>query len=350
MSLAVAANVPLAPLTTLELGGNAQYFVEVESRATLIAALEWARERALPVSVIAGGSNVLIDDRGLSGLVLRMRTRGVEYDGARVRVEAGEPWDDFVAACTARGLCGVECLSGIPGSVGATPIQNVGAYGQEVASSIARVEVLDRANLQSAWWEPAACGFDYRSSRWKREPARHIVLSVEFALRAGVPDPPRYAELTRALGADQPSLERLRQCVLMLRRSKSMLLEASDENHRSAGSFFLNPIVSAAAADELARLSRERGLPSEPPRYPQADGTVKLSAAWLIEHSGTRKGERAGHVGVSSKHALALVHHGGGSSGELVALAKRIRARVQSEFGLQLMAEPVLLGFDSEPF
>jgi UDP-N-acetylmuramate dehydrogenase len=348
MSLRIERDVPLAPFTTLELGGRAQHFAEVQSRAELLEGLAWARERGLPVSVIAGGSNVLISDRGIAGLVLRMRTRGVEFAAERVSVEAGENWDELVAACVQRELCGLECLSGIPGSVGATPIQNVGAYGQEVASSITRVDVLDRQTLQSAWWEPAACGFGYRSSRFKREPGRFIVLAVEFGLRAGVPDPPRYPELARALAADA-SVGAVRRCVLALRRAKSMLLEADDDNRRSAGSFFLNPVLSAAQADEVERRASALGA-SELPRYLQADGTMKLSAAWLIEHSGTHKAERLGHVGVSSKHTLSLVHHGDGSSSELLALAELVRERVQNVFGVQLTAEPVLMGFDDPRF
>jgi UDP-N-acetylmuramate dehydrogenase len=351
----VSEQVPLAQFTTLELGGPAQYFTQVDERVTLMAALQWARARGLPVTLLGGGSNVVVSDAGIAGLVLRMRTRGIQHAlGAgetRVAVEAGEDWDAFVAGCVQQDLAGLECLSGIPGEVGATPIQNVGAYGQEVSTSIVRVEVLDRQTLQTSWFDTDACGFGYRSSRFKLEPARHVVLAVTFALRPGGAPTLAYPELTRALAADggAPSLADVRRAVLALRSAKSMLLDPADENRRSAGSFFLNPIVSSQVADELARRAQRIGVlqqPAELPRYAQADGRVKLSAAWLIEHSGTRKGERVGAVGVSSRHALALVHHGGGSSAELLAFAREINRRVRTTFGIELQPEPQCLGFE----
>jgi UDP-N-acetylmuramate dehydrogenase len=355
MSLVITDQVPLAPHTTLELGGPAEHFARIEDRASLLEALHWAKSRALPVTVLGGGSNVVVSDRGVAGLVLQLRTRGVSltHDAEQVCInaEAGEDWDGVVARSVAENLAGLECLSGIPGSVGATPIQNVGAYGQEVANCLQAVEVLERSTLQTSWLRSAACEFGYRSSRFKREAERFIVLSVRFALAPGGAASLRYAELARALAAvsSAPSLAEVRAAVLQLRRAKSMLLEPHDENRRSVGSFFLNPVVSAQQAGAIATRARELGLlaaDQDLPSYPQADGSVKLSAAWLIEHSGTVKGERQGAVGVSSRHALALVHHGGARSAELIALARTLRERTRNRFGLLLDAEPVMLGFE----
>jgi UDP-N-acetylmuramate dehydrogenase len=360
-SLSIAQQVPLAQLTTLELGGHAQHFVRVNDQRTLHDALHWADEQALPVSVLGGGSNVVISDGGVAGLLLHMALRGIQtLDAADGRVlvtaEAGEPWDELVALAVERDLAGVECLSGIPGLVGATPIQNVGAYGQEVADTIERVEVFDR-QLQSMRSLPASeCGFRYRDSAFKHAPGRYIVLAVTFALvRAGKPSL-RYAELTRALGTpaggNRPSLAQVRQTVIALRRAKSMVLDANDENRRSAGSFFTNPIVSTEQAAEVVTKAQALGVAQsaeDVPRYPQDDGRVKLAAGWLIERAGVKKGERLGQVGVSSRHALALVHHGQGSTSELIALAKHVRSSVQRAFGVTLEPEPVFMGFDTPP-
>jgi UDP-N-acetylmuramate dehydrogenase len=351
------AGVALAPLTSLGLGGSAEHFVRVESREALIDALRFAREHDLPVTVLGGGSNVVISDAGIAGMTIAIATRGVsvQRDAARVIVQAqaGEPWDALVARCVADDLAGLECLSGIPGLVGATPIQNVGAYGQEVSDTIAAVEVLDRESLQVTTLAPSACDFAYRHSAFKRAPARYVVLSVSFALTPGGAPALRYAELTQALAhVPSPSLEQTRACVLALRAKKSMLLDPHDANFRSAGSFFTNPIVSSAQADAVAQRALAAGLiadAAELPRYPQADGRVKLAAGWLIERSGTHKGERLGAVGVSTRHALALVHHGGARTQDLIELAKLVRARVEQRFGVTLVAEPVLLGFATEP-
>ncbi|HEY2734653.1 MAG TPA: UDP-N-acetylmuramate dehydrogenase [Polyangiales bacterium] len=354
--LVIRDQQPLAELTSLELGGAAEHFAAIEERAQLIEAFAWASRRARPTTILGGGSNVIVSDRGVPGLVLRMQTRGIEITSAgELIAQAGESWDGLVARSVDEGLAGIECLSGIPGQAGATPIQNVGAYGQEIAQSLRAVEVLDRSTGQIAWLGAEACDFAYRSSRFKREPDRYVVLAVRFGLRRGPAQAPRYAELAKALAAisGEPSLEQVRAAVLSLRRAKSMLIEAGDENRRSVGSFFLNPIVSAAQADEVAMRARASGLLAareEMPRYPQADGSLKLSAAWLIEKSGTRKGERFGGVGISTRHSLALVHHGGASTGELLALAETVRARVRSAFQIELAPEPVPLGFDRAPF
>jgi UDP-N-acetylmuramate dehydrogenase len=348
----IREQVPLAPYTTLELGGPAQYFVRVEARAELVEALSWAAARGLPVSVLGGGSNVVVSDAGCSGLVAVIATRGIDSrrDGERtlLTAEAGEVWDELVALSVQERLAGLECMSGIPGKVGATPIQNVGAYGQEVSACLDAVEVLDRSDLATRWLTAGECELGYRDSRFKREPGRFIVLAVRFALRPGGAPTLRYPELIDALGSNEtPSLADVRDAVLGLRRGKSMLIEPGAENRRSVGSFFLNPIVTASEARALVDRALEQGSiarAEELPQYPQPDGRLKLSAAWLIERSGTRKGERHGAVGVSSRHTLALVHHGDGTSRELLELAERVRARVRQAFALELRLEPVLLG------
>ena len=354
MPLIVADQVSLAPYTTLQMGGPAQHLAQITDRATLVEALDWAKARALPITILGGGSNVVISDRGIPGVVLVMQTRGIvltkQRDAVHATVEAGEPWDGFVERCVQEDLAGLECLSGIPGAVGATPIQNVGAYGQEVASCIEAVEVVDRSTSQIAWLGAEACNLGYRASRFKREPARFIVLAVRFALAPGAAPTLRYAELARsvAAGGELATLASVRQHVRALRRTKSMLLEPEDENRRSVGSFFLNPIVAAAQAADITARAQSLGLiatDDDLPRYPQPDGRQKLSAAWLIERSGTQRGERAGGVGISSRHALALVHHGGARSAELLAFAARVRERVRNTFGIELEQEPVMLGF-----
>ncbi len=351
--------VPLAPLTSFELGGNAQSFARIEDRDTLLEALRWAADRSLPVTVLGGGSNVVVSDRGVSGLVLQMAIGGVSFTAehagvVQLRASAGERWDELVAQSVARQLAGLECLSGIPGLLGATPIQNVGAYGQEVADTIVSVEVLDRATLGLRELTPAQCAFAYRSSAFKAQPEAHVVLGVTFALRAHGAPTLRYAELQSALavGAQAPSLQTVRDTVLALRRNKSMVRGADDENRRSAGSFFTNPIVTAEQAQRVVHCALERKLVSDSaavPRYLQPDGRVKLAAGWLIENAGVHKGMRRGHFGVSSRHALALVHHGGGKSEELVALAREVKARVHQAFGVTLSVEPVFLGWAEDP-
>jgi UDP-N-acetylmuramate dehydrogenase len=340
MQPSIAQDVPLAPLTTLELGGPARWFTEVADEDSLRAALAWADERAITAVVLGGGSNLVVADEGWDGLAIRIVARGVTImERARVSAAAGEPWDALVGRTVDAGLAGLECLSGIPGSVGATPIQNVGAYGQEVADTIAGVRVLDRAARSIEWWSPARCEFGYRTSAFKRAPSRYVVLEVEYALREGDPAPPRYAELARALAA-APSLTQVRDAVIGLRRAKSMVIDPADPNRRSVGSFFTNPIVDPSRADAVMRGTDETTMP----RWPQADGRIKLAAAWLIERAGITKGMRRGAVGVSTRHSLALVHHGGGTTRELLALAREIRDCVRARFDIELEPEPVLLG------
>jgi len=344
-ALQIEKGVSLAPYTSLELGGAAEYFARIRERDQLVEALSWAHKAGQRVTLLGGGSNVIVSDRGVSGLVLRMETEGVALDSATglVTAQAGESWERLVERCVAAELSGIECLSGIPGSVGAAPIQNIGAYGQELSQTVKAVEVLDVRALTTRWVEAAACGFSYRQSRWKRAPGDEVVLALALQLAPHARPHVHYAELLRALSGAEPTPRLVRDRVLELRRNKSMLLEAAshDPNRRSVGSFFLNPVVSASEAE------RVRANAGELPQYPQADGTVKLSAAWLIEHAGTHKGERHGAVGVSSKHCLALVHHGGGTTRALLDLAAELRARVHDRFGIALELEPVRLGFDA---
>jgi UDP-N-acetylmuramate dehydrogenase len=352
----IRADEPLAPHTTLELGGPARAFATARSEDELVGLLAWAEERALPAFVLGGGSNLVIPDAGFPGLVVQVGLRGLTFQpsGAQVLVtaRAGELWDDVVAACVARGLAGLECLSGIPGRAGATPIQNVGAYGEDVAGTVVAVRVLDRRTRRVRVVDPSECAFGYRTSAFKHRLTAAVVLGVTFALAPGAVAPLRYPELAAALGdRPSPSLEEIREVVLRLRRGKSMVLDAADPNRRSAGSFFTNPIVPAAFADELARRAVSDGLAedvAQVPRYPAGPGQVKLAAAWLIERAGISRGLRRGAVGVSSRHCLALVHHGGGSTAELLGLAREVRAAVEVRFGVRLVPEPVVLGASAE--
>jgi UDP-N-acetylmuramate dehydrogenase len=352
VSLIVRDDVPLAPLTTLELGGRARHYVEAADDATILAALAWATARGEAALVFGGGSNLVVADGGFDGLVIHVATRGraYAYAGAEVRVTAaaGEPWDELVADTVARGLAGLECLSGIPGLTGATPIQNVGAYGQEVADTIRSVRVFDRRDEIVLELPPSECAFGYRDSAFRRAPERHVVLGVTFGLRANGAPTLRYRELADALaGTSAPTLAATRDAVLALRRRKSMVIDAADPNRRSVGSFFTNPIVTADVAERLAARAVADGVvaaASDVPRWPVGPGHVKLSAGWLIERSGIARGLRRGAVGVSSAHALALVHHGGGSTAELLSFAHDVRDEVRTRFDITLVPEPILVG------
>lgn len=342
--------VPLAPLTTLEVGGDARHFTEATDDAAVVEALRWAAARGLPVAILGGGSNVVVADGGFDGLVIRVAPRGVRFDAlpegaVAVTAAAGEPWDPLVGETVARGLGGLECLSGIPGLAGATPIQNVGAYGQEVADTIRSVRVLDRSTLEVRELSAGDCGFGYRDSRFKRDPDALVVLAVTFALRSGAPPALRYPELASALGAKAaPTLADTRAAVLALRAKKSMVIRAGDPNRRSAGSFFTNPVVDAAVAEEVARRAGVAG--NNMPRFATQGGRVKLSAAWLIEQAGFHKGRRRGPVGISTAHALALVNLGGARAADLLSLAAEMVASVRARLGITLVPEPVLLGAD----
>ena len=348
MALALVHDRPLAPLTTLGLGGTAHSFVEARTREDIFEVLALARAQALPVGVLGGGSNLVVPDDGFRGLVLQVATRGIARsvvgDYVLLTAQAGESWDELVGRAVDENLYGIECLTGIPGCVGATPIQNVGAYGQEVAQVIEAVEVLDRARGEVAWLSAAACGFGYRDSRFKRSPDAFVVLAVRFRLATRGAPALGYPELARAIAARaaMPALRDVQACVRELRSRKGMLIEPGWEP--SAGSFFTNPIVTAAQARDVALRAQSSGaiaVAQDMPQFIQSDGRVKLSAGWLIERAGIARGTTSGGVGVSAKHALALVHRGGGSTRDLLALAESIQRRVTERFGVALEIEPV---------
>lgn len=347
--LKIESRVALAPLTTLGVGGHAAHFVRVEHETELGDALAWAKNRSLDVRVLGGGSNIVVADAGFSGLVIDLALRGLHIHNlgteVEIRAAAGEPWDEFVATMVARGYQGLECLSGIPGRVGATPIQNVGAYGQEVSETICQVATVDTLEESARTFANAECEFSYRDSWFKsREPGRYIVTEVTFRLRLNTPPSLRYAELERHFrdqAINSPSLAQLREGVLQLRRAKSMVLDAHDPNSRSCGSFFVNPVLDPAHFAEFA--ARAAGLGTVP-QYPQSDGRVKLSAGWLIEQAGFPRGTRDGAVGLSTKHALALVAHGGARAADITRLAARVQAGVHERFGVRLEPEPVFWG------
>ncbi|MCH1865221.1 UDP-N-acetylmuramate dehydrogenase [Nocardioides sp. CFH 31398] len=347
----------LADRTTLRLGGPARRWVTATTTDALVEAVAGADEGGEPVLVLGGGSNLVVADDGVDGVVVEVATRGVRTDtdptgapstdpacgGELVTVAAGEDWDAFCARAVASGWVGVEALSGIPGSVGATPVQNVGAYGQEVAQTIWSVLTWDRRERRRRTLPAADCGFGYRDSRFKREPGRWVVLEVTFQLRRGdLGAPVRYAELARALGVEEGGrapLAAVRDAVLGLRRGKGMVLDDADPDTWSAGSFFTNPVLDDDAA---------AALPEDAPRWPVEGGGVKTSAAWLIQHAGFDRGhglERPGAtVGLSTKHTLALTNRGGATAEELLALAREVRDGVEAAYGVRLVNEPVLVG------
>lgn len=339
----------LKSYTTLRLGGNAHTLVVAAETDEVVASVRAAAASGHPVLILAGGSNVVIGDAGFPGTVVLLRTRGTRLlgaDGASVlvRVAAGQPWDDFVADTVANGWSGVECLSGIPGSAGATPIQNVGAYGQDVAETIVAVRVYDRLDGEIRAMTPEQCRFGYRSSIFKHS-ERWVVLEVDFRLAVtGESTPIRYAELAKALGVavgDRVPLARARDTVRALRAGKGMVLDAADPDTWSVGSFFTNPVLSQHAWSALRSRS---GAAGEPPSWTGVDGTVKVSAAWLIERAGFHRGYGAtGDVAISGKHTLALTNRGAGSTAALLALAREIRDGVQDRFGVLLHPEPVLV-------
>jgi UDP-N-acetylmuramate dehydrogenase len=364
----VAGRVLLAGFTTLGLGGPAACFVEADDDDQVVATVRGADAEGEPVLVLGGGSNLVVADEGFPGTVLRLGTRGVVItggdDGVDVTVAAGEDWDALVQRCVAEGLSGIECLSGIPGLAGATPIQNVGAYGQEVAETITAVRAYDRLRDATVGLSPAECGFGYRTSAFKRggglgparraeqDPAaatgRFVILGVTFRLaRDRMSSPLRYGELARALGAGEGArvpLGEARAAVLALRRGKGMVLDPGDPDTRSAGSFFTNPVLDPRQFAEVERRTAARSGGSVP-HYPAGEGLVKVPAAWLIEQAGFAKGYPGnGGARISSKHTLALTNPGGASTASLVALAREIRDGVRQAFGVELVSEPVLVG------
>jgi UDP-N-acetylmuramate dehydrogenase len=350
-------------MTTLGIGGAAGFFADAITEQMVTSGVRWAREHRQPLLVIGGGSNLLVADSGFPGLVLRISIRGIdtriEGENVRVTVAAGEPWDPLVALSVARGWAGLECLSGIPGLVGATPIQNVGAYGQETSETLVSVTALDLEALNILEIDVAGCGFGYRTSRFKTaDKDRFIILRVTYRLRAAagpaLRPALRYDELRRFLeenrsssSTSQPTLAETRDAVLTLRGRKAMVIDPADPDSRSVGSFFVNPIVTAARCEEIRRVAGLRERADLMPAFPQEDGRIKLSAAWLIERAGFQKGFVLGNVGLSNKHALAFINRGGGTAREVVELKNLVQRRVREAFGVELVPEPVFVGFEN---
>jgi UDP-N-acetylmuramate dehydrogenase len=346
-------NVPLAPLTTFHIGGPASFFAEAKSAEEVEQAIRFAESRQLPLFVLGGGSNLLIADAGWPGLVLRIAISGIDraadQDGkAMFNVGAAEPWDDFVAHAVAQNCAGVECLSGIPGSVGGTPVQNVGAYGQEVSQTIESVQVFDLKHKEVRELCAEACGFSYRSSIFNTtERGRFIILRVTYELAPGGSPHLGYADLKRHFesGPSDPSLAQVRQAVRQIRARKGMLIVEGDPDCRSAGSFFKNPVLSEEQHEALKKRAEAKGVTV--PSYPALEKNRKVSAAWLVEQSGFSRGYVLGHAGISSKHALAIVNRGGATAAEIIALKNEIQQRVFEIWGVNLEPEPVFVGLSS---
>jgi len=344
----IRENVPLAPFTTFRIGGPARYFTNVPAEDALEDALRFAGAKRLPVFVLGGGSNLLVADGGFPGLVIKIAIRGLEWepDGdsrTLVTAGAGEEWDGLVARAVERDLAGIECLSGIPGSVGGTPVQNVGAYGQEVSDVITNVRCFDRQTNSIVNLSREDCRFSYRASIFNTTAKdRYIVLQASYSLlNHGAPSI-RYADLMREFdrAASPPALADVRGAVCRIRARKAMLIVEGDPDCRSAGSFFKNPIITE---EQFAALRASDG--NSPPRYPAVDGKVKTAAAWLIEHAGFSKGYSLGAAAISTKHTLAIVNKGGATAEDILRLAREIQVRVRDRFGIELIPEPVFVGF-----
>jgi len=347
----IRENVALAPLTTLGVGGPARFFVEALTDAEVVEAVAFARSRQLPLFVLGGGSNLVVADAGFSGLVLKVGVAEVSQSTAPHELVtfiagAGFDWDALVAQTVDAGCAGMECLSGIPGTVGGTPVQNVGAYGQDVAETIQEVRALDLQSLDIKTLSNAECGFSYRSSIFNTsQRGRYIILRVSFGVRPGGKPSLRYGDLQKFFGdhPGEPSLAEVRAEVREIRLSKAMLIVPGEEDARSAGSFFKNPVVPQKVVEDLSPRLELRRL--QLPSYPAGDGFRKLPAAWLVEHAGFAKGYVKGAAGISRRHALAIINRGGATAADIIALKDEIQSRVQNEFGIQLQPEPVFVGF-----
>ncbi|MDT0474598.1 UDP-N-acetylmuramate dehydrogenase [Streptomyces sp. DSM 41014] len=343
-------DAPLAPLTTFRLGGPADRLVTATSDDEVIAAVREADDSGTPLLLIGGGSNLVVGDKGFAGTALVVATRGFTLDGTLLELAAGEVWSDAVARTVEAGLAGVECLAGIPGSAGATPIQNVGAYGQEVSSTITEVVAYDRTTRERVTLTNEQCAFSYRHSRFKADPERYVVLRVRYRLEdaGGLSAPLKYAETARALGVepgDRVPLDAARDTVLKLRAGKGMVLDPEDHDTWSAGSFFTNPILTDTAFAAFHARVRERlGDGVLPPAYPAGEGHTKTSAAWLIDKAGFTKGYGTGPARISTKHTLALTNRGAATTEDLLALAREVVAGVHEAFGVTLVNEPVTVG------
>ena len=348
--LKIEENVPLAPLTTLEIGGAARLFVRAEAESQVIEAVRFANENAIEIFILGGGSNIVVSDEGFDGLVLQIALKGIsqfeEKDGTvYVTAQAGEDWDEFVRFCVERNLAGVECLSGIPGLVGGTPVQNVGAYGQEVSETIVTVRVFDRKTKDVLELTNADCKFAYRKSIFNTtERERFIVLAVTYALKFDGEPKIIYRDLQEFFGEKKPNLAEARNAVLNIRRSKSMVIDESDPNSKSVGSFFKNPVVPKEEFKIIVERSKTLGNENVP-SFPFGENALKIPAAWLIEKSGFQKGFNQGRVGLSANHTLAIINHGAATAREVLNFKDQIQAKVKEKFGVELTPEPVFVGF-----
>jgi UDP-N-acetylmuramate dehydrogenase len=346
----IQENVALAPFTTLRVGGPARYFVEARTTEDMREAIAYAQKKQLPLFTLGGGSNLVVADSGWAGLVLKIGIMGINHRHSHHEpvfdAGAGEDWDSFVAITVAHNCSGIECLSGIPGTVGGTPVQNVGAYGQEVADTIQSVRVFDLQTMEEDELSNKECGFAYRTSIFNTiARGRYIVLQVSYALPHGGEAHIAYADLKKYFAGrtTPPTLAETREAVRSIRSSKAMLITEGDNDSRSAGSFFKNPVLTPEGYSRLTKLASERKL--DIPSYPAQNSQRKISAAWLVEHSGFSKGFTSGHVGLSSKHALALVNRGGATAEEIISLKNQIQRAVQETWGVSIEPEPVFVGF-----
>lgn len=354
----ILENVSLAPFTTLKIGGPARFFVKAETEEKIVEAFGHASKTGLDLFVLGGGSNILVSDSGFNGLVVQVALKGIDVNeqpprprsastiplkgGEQVRItaQAGEDWDGFVEFCVDNDLAGVECLSGIPGTVGGTPVQNVGAYGQEVSETILSVRCFDRQKKTIVDLTNSDCGFSYRTSIFNStERERYIVLAVTYALKKGGGPKIAYKDIREYFAGRNPTLHETRDAVLQIRRAKSMVIDVHDPNSRSAGSFFKNPIV------PLQKLGEISGKYGNVPHFPIDESSVKIPAAWLIEWAGFQKGFRLGNAGISTNHSLALVNFGGATADGIIALKELIQAGVEKKFGISLLPEPIFVGF-----
>jgi len=349
----IQQNIPLAPMTTLHVGGPARYFVDAQTETEVRDALDYAAQRRLPLFVLGGGSNLLVADEGWPGLVLKISLLGVEFefekDNTLFYAGAGEGWDDLVAMTVSKNCGGIECMSGIPGTVGGTPVQNVGAYGQEVSQTIVKVRALDIVSGTSGEFTNEECAFAYRTSMFNStQRGKYIVLEVGYRLKQKGEPVLEYADLKKFFEnmKGKPGLQDVRDAVRKIRQSKAMLIVPGDEDCRSAGSFFKNPLVSAAEADRIQALAQRLSPDKAMPRYPGEDGQVKLSAAWLVERAGFARGHALGPVGISRKHTLAIVNRGGATAKDVISLKDEVQKKVFDVWGVRLHPEPVFVGFD----
>jgi UDP-N-acetylmuramate dehydrogenase len=343
--IVIQENIALAPLTTLNVGGAARFFVSAANETEVVSAIQFAESNDLPLFILGGGSNILIADTGFDGLVLQINLKGIEHQENIVTAQAGEDWDQVVAFCIKKNLAGIECLSGIPGFVGGTPVQNVGAYGQEVAETIKIVRVFDRKSKEILELTNSDCKFSYRTSIFNStEKNRFVVLAVTYTLVLNGQPQIVYKDLQHHFGEHRPNLLETRQAVLHIRRAKSMVIDEFDPNSKSAGSFFKNPIVAKTALAEIETIAKKLQIENVP-SFTFDDNNVKIPAAWLIEKSGFHKGYKFGNVGLSTKHTLALINCGNANAQEILDFKQEIQNKVRLTFKVELKPEPILVGF-----